>query len=155
MSDLDKTTSPLECRLLVAFADISGFAREFDNRTDREMFDLVALFYDLVSNAVESSGGLVVKYIGDAALLVYPAEQARPAVDALRQLKATADAWLAEHGFRGELRVRAHIGSVVCGPLGPHHDHRFDVIGKTVNTAACLPSTGFTLSPELERQIDS
>jgi len=151
-NDLD---SPTERTLLVAFTDVTGFAKEFQNRANREMFDLMSQFYELIGNEVEASGGKVVKFIGDAALLVYPEENAKRAVEALQQLKATADDWLKAHGLSGEFRVRAHLGSVVCGPLGTADKKQFDVLGDTVNVTALLHSNGFILSPELQRHIRS
>ena len=114
-NDLD---SPTERTLLVAFTDVTGFAKEFQNRTNREMFDLMSQLYQLMGNEVKASGGKVVKFMGDAALLVCPEENAKRAVEALQQLRATADNWLKAQGLRGEFRVRAHIGPVICGPLG-------------------------------------
>jgi len=151
-NDLD---SPTKRTLLVAFTDVTGFVKEFQNRTNREMFDLMSQFYELIGNEVEDSGGKVVKFIGDAALLVYPEENAIRAVEALQQLKATANDWLKAHGLSGEFRVRAHIGPVICGPLGTASEKRFDVMGDIVNVTARLHSNGFTLSPELQRHLQS
>jgi len=151
-NDLD---SPTERTLLVAFTDVTGFAREFQNRTNREMFDLMAQFYELIGNEVKASGGKVIKFIGDAALLVYPEENAKRGVEALRQLRATANKWLKTQGLTGELRVRAHLGPVICGLLGTASDKRFDVMGETVNVTALLHCNGFTLSPELQNHLQS
>jgi len=152
INDLD---SPSERTLLVVFTDVTGFAKEFQNRTNREMFDLMSQFYELIGNEVVASGGKVVKFIGDGALLVYPEENAKRGVEALQQLRATANNWLKTHGLTGELRVRAHLGPVICGLLGTASEKRFDVLGDTVNITALLHSNGFTLSPELQRHIQS
>jgi class 3 adenylate cyclase len=151
-ADLD---APTERTLVVVFTDVTGFVKEFQNRTNREMFDLMSQFYELIGNEVEASRGKVVKFIGDAALLVYPEEHAERAVEALQQLKATADKWLKAHGLRGEFRIRAHMGPVVCGLLGTAGEKRFDVLGDTVNVTARLHSEGLTLSPELQRHLQS
>ena len=151
-NDID---SPTERTLLVAFTDVTGFAKEFQNRTNREMFELMSQFYELIGNEVQASGGKVVKFIGDAALLVYPEENAKRAVAALQQLKAIADDWLKAHRLSGELRISAHVGPVICGPLGTAREKRFDVLGETVNVTARLHPDGFTLSPELQRHLQS
>lgn len=147
--------APTERTLLVAFTDVTGFAKEFQRRTNREMFDLMAQFYELIGNEVQVSGGKVVKFIGDAALLVYREEDAKDAIEALRQLKATADNWLTAQGLSGEFRIRAHIGPVVCGALGTASEKRFDVLGAAVNDTALLNCDGFTLSRELQRRLQS
>ena len=155
MEPFNHLDSPSERTLLVVFTDVTGFAKEFQNRTNREMFDLMSQFYELIGNEVVASGGKVVKFIGDGALLVYPEENAKRGVEALQQLRATANNWLKTHGLTGELRVRAHLGPVICGLLGTASEKRFDVLGDTVNITALLHSNGFTLSPELQRHIQS
>ncbi len=119
------------------------------------MFDLMSQFYELIGNEVEASGGKVVKFIGDAALLVYPEEKAERGVKALQQLRASANDWLKTHGLAGELRVRAHLGPVMCGLLGTASEKRFDVLGETVNVTALLRPDGLTLSPELQTHLQS
>jgi len=151
-NDLD---SPTERTLLVAFTDVTGFAKEFQYRTNREMFDLMSQFYELIGNEVVASGGEVIKFIGDAALLVYPEEHAKRGVEGLQQLRANANNWLKTHGLTGELRVRAHLGPVICGLLGTAGEKRFDVLGDTVNVTALLRPDGFTLSPELQSHLQS
>jgi adenylate cyclase len=155
MEPFNDVNAPTERSLLVAFTDVTGFAKEFQNRTNREMFDLMSQFYELIGNEVKASGGKVVKFMGDAALLVYPEENAKRVVEALQQLSATADNWLKAHGLSGELRVRAHMGPVICGPLGTASEKRFDVLGDTVNVTALLHPNGFILSPELQRHLQS
>ncbi len=155
MEPFNHLDSPSERTLLVVFTDVTGFAKEFQNRTNREMFDLMSQFYELIGNEVVASGGKVVKFIGDGALLVYPEENAKRGVEALQQLRATANNWLKTHGLTGELRVRAHLGPVICGLLGTASEKRFDVLGDTVNITALLHSNGFTLSPELQRHLQS
>lgn len=151
-NDLD---APTERTLLVAFTDVTGFAKEFQNRTNREMFDLMSQFYELMGNEVEASGGKIVKFIGDAALLVYPEENAKRGVESLQQLRATANDWLKTQGLTGELRVRAHLGPVICGLLGTASEKRFDVLSETINVTALLRSDGFALSPELQSHLQS
>jgi class 3 adenylate cyclase len=153
MPNLKDVSAPMECNLLVAFIDITGFAKEFDIKTDRQIFDLVCEFYKVVEQEVETSGGETVKFMGDAALIVYPEDRAKQGVEALRHLKATIDRWLIDHRFGGELLVRAHIGPVIWGPMETRKEPRLDVFGKTVIIAAKLPSKGWSLSQELERHV--
>ena len=155
MEPFNDIDAPTERTLLIAFTDVTGFAKEFQNRTNREMFDLMSQFYELIGNEVVASGGTVIKFIGDAALLVYSEENAQRGVEALQQLRATANNWLKTHGLTGELRVRAHLGPVICGLLGTASEKRFDVLGETVNVTALLRPDGLTLSPELQSHLQS
>lgn len=49
--------------------------------------------------------------------------------------------------------VPLHFGTVIAGPFGAVGDKRSDVIGKAVNVAAMLDSTGVTLSVEAFRKL--
>jgi class 3 adenylate cyclase len=56
----------------------------------------LAAYYELVGDLVEEAGGKVVKFMGDAGLLIYPVAAAERAVVGLRRLQAVGDAWLAD-----------------------------------------------------------
>jgi class 3 adenylate cyclase len=51
------------------------------------------------------------------------------------------------------LAAKAHFGPAIAGPFGLTDDKRYDVLGKTVNTAAMLDSTGVTLSVPAFRKL--
>ena len=154
MSNLRETRSPAECTMLVAFADIAGFAKLCRSLSDQEIFALLSEFYEQVGRVIDASGGTVVKFMGDAALIVFPETAARQGAAALRELKAAADHWLRRRGGSDcVLHIQAHIGPVVCGPIGTAHDKRFDVLGNTVNQTAMLRSDGLVFSPELEQWL--
>ena len=54
----------------------------------------------------------------------------------------------------GRANVKAHFGQVVAGEFGARSEKRFDLLGKTVNTAAILVgSGGVTLSTEAFRKL--
>src|SRR5207237_10013877 len=91
--------------------------------------------------------------IGDAALLVFPEDAVDRGVEGLLQLKDTVDDLMQERGWDCRLAVKAHFGTTVAGPFGAAGAKRFDVIGKAVNTAASLDSTGVTLSVEAFRKL--
>lgn len=76
-----------------------------------------------------------------------------PARLVLLDLKLEIDRYLASRGWDCRTTVKAHVGSVIAGPYGPPADRRFDVIGKTVNTAAMLEASGVALSAEAFRKL--
>jgi class 3 adenylate cyclase len=113
----------------------------------------MAAYYELVGDLVAEAGGSVVKFMGDAGLLIYPAAEAERAVVGLRQLKIAGDTWLTDHAVPCRHVIKAHVGSVYCGPMGTRQEKRFDVFGETVNTTALLPSHGLSITPALFRQL--
>lgn len=90
--DLSKVDTPVKGNSLIAFADIQGFLR-----IDKSISDPVALF-DLLNeiaraavNCVAKTSGEVVKFIGDAILLIFPGDDVDVGVGCLLELKAQID----------------------------------------------------------------
>jgi adenylate cyclase len=138
--------------LLVAFADLSQFASVTRRLGDRAA-DVLDGYYEIVGERLVAAGGRVVKFIGDAALVVFPEARADEAVNALLDLKAEVDGWFSAQGLDCRLTVKAHVGRVVAGPYGARGDKRFDVIGEAVNVAATLEARGFAISPQAFRRL--
>ena len=139
--------------LLVAFLDLSGFAAQATRVTDDELASVMDGWYERLAARVDAAGGRTVKFIGDAALIVWPAERADDGVTALLALKDDADAYFAQAGWPCRANVKAHVGECIAGGYGARGDKRFDVIGKAVNTAAMLDSNGVALSAEAFRAL--
>ena len=142
-----------EVTLLVAFVDLAGFALHSTRVSDDEIAETLDGYYQTVAERVSAAGGRVVKYMGDGTLVVFEAGDADRGVEVLLDLKLEIDRYLASRGWECRATVKAHVGSVIAGPYGPPADRRFDVIGKTVNTAAMLDSAGVALSTEAFRTL--
>lgn len=139
--------------ILIAFVDLTRFAAHSEGLDDFELATTVDAYYERVHAVVHAAGGRVVKYIGDAALLAFPADGVDAGVLALIDLKQTIDGFMADRGWPCRLNVKAHFGTVAAGSFGARGDKRFDVLGKAVNTAARLDSTGIALSAEAFRKL--
>jgi class 3 adenylate cyclase len=96
-----------------------------------------------------------VKFIGDAALVVFPAHAVDLGVRALLELRDDVDRAMTERGWECRLSAKAHFGTAIAGDFGPGDSKRFDVVGRAVNTAAKLRSNGITLSAEAFHQLSS
>jgi len=147
------TTTFVERDLVVAFFDLSAFMRYCRVAPMATVVTNLAAYYEWVGEVVSAGGGQVVKFIGDAGLLVYPAAQADAAVNNLLRLKTEGDAWWKARNVATENILKAHCGSAFCGEFGARKDKRFDAFGEAVNTAAVLPSNGFALTPTLFRAL--
>ena len=113
----------------------------------------MAAYYDLATSVIRSGGGRVVKFIGDAALIVFPQEGADAGVQALLRLKSDADQFMIERNWECRLIVKVHAGTAAGAHLGEGADARYDVLGKAVNVAARLESNGVALSAEAFRTL--
>jgi class 3 adenylate cyclase len=144
-----ETSARAEIPLLIAFADLTRFAAQSLRVSDVELAAMMDTFYSRVAARIEGAGGRVVKFIGDAALIVFSEEDADRGIGALLELKEDIDAFMAENEWECRMNVKAHFGTVVAGPYAG----RFDVLGKNVNAAAMLDSTGVALSVEAFRKL--
>jgi class 3 adenylate cyclase len=131
-----------EQSLVVAFLDLVGFSAQSARLLDTELADQLDAYYARITARVTGAEGHVIKFIGDGALVVFHREAADAGVDALLVLKHELDTWLADIGWQCRTTIKVHVGDVIVGPFGG----RLDVIGREVNTAAMLDSTGVSLS---------
>ena len=153
MAGLHEIVSPEELELVVSFFDLSYFARFFRTLSPADGFEFVSKYYEFVGDVIEKDGGIVIKFIGDAGLVAYPGDRADQAVRHLRELKDEGDEWLQSHGADCRHVIKAHVGPVMCGPIGTRREKRLDVLGETGNTAALLKSNGFAITPQLFRKL--
>jgi adenylate cyclase len=145
--------SRAESPFLIAFVDLTRFGSQSQRVSDGEIADTLDQYYRHVTAAVEQARGRVVKFIGDAALVVFPEDAVDRGIETLLALKASIDRFMAGRGWDCRLTAKAHYGVVVAGPFGPPEAARFDVIGKAVNTAAMLDGAGVTLSVAAFRRL--
>jgi len=145
--------SRAEVPLLVIFVDLTRFAAQSQRVSDLELADTLDGFYERVARAVQDAGGTVVKFLGDAALIVFEEERVERGVSMLLDLKRSVDAFMAEREWECRLVAKAHFGQVIAGPFGGAGAKRYDVLGKTVNTTAMLDATGITLSTAAFRKL--
>jgi class 3 adenylate cyclase len=153
MIDLDSISTPTELDVLVAFTDLTLFSRYAKTCSARELFDTISAYYEVVGRVVTDTGGKVVKFIGDTALVAFPDGDIDRGVDALLAVKENGDSWLAQREIPCRHYIRAHFGPVVCGPVGTRSEKRFDLFGETVNLAATLSSRGFAMTPQVFRKL--
>jgi len=140
-----------EMQLLIAFVDLTRFSAQSRRLGDRDIADVMDAMYRRVGAAIAAAGGRVVKFIGDASLIVFREEDADTGVTALLDLKQDLDGYF--HGLGWECRavVKIHAGSAVAGPYGL--GDTFDLLGNDVNTCAMLQSPGVALSVEAFRSL--
>ena len=154
---MDTTMSARARReLLITFLDLSTYTMDARRAADDErVAAILDEYYERVTAQVHAAGGVVVKFIGDGALLVFPQERADDALDALLALKAQIDAWLAGHLWESRLVVKAHAGSAIVGPYGGRGEKRFDILGDDVNVTARLATRGVAISAQAFRLLSA
>ncbi|MGW5054072.1 adenylate/guanylate cyclase domain-containing protein [Actinokineospora sp. NPDC004072] len=123
----------------VVFVDIVGSTALAATRPPTAVVDLLNRFFAVIVDEVDAHGGLVNKFIGDAALAVFGAPAAGP--------DAAGRALAAARGIAARLPVEVPecaagigvaAGQAVAGNIGAAHRFEYTVIGDPVNEAARL-----------------
>ncbi|UFW75841.1 MULTISPECIES: adenylate/guanylate cyclase domain-containing protein [Bradyrhizobium] len=153
-SQPDKIDSEANRRTItVLFADLSGFTM-MSERLDPEVMQALQneLFEELTA-AVQSFGGFVDKFIGDALLALFgapaaheddPERAVRAALDMIGRTAQLSERAKAYAGSPLLLHVGINTGHVVAGGLGVGVAKSYSVTGDTVNTAQRLQSMAST-----------
>jgi adenylate cyclase len=149
MGPTERTPTPL----VIVFIDLTRYAAQSQRVDDVELADTMDRYYELVSHAVETAGGTTVKFIGDAALIVFDDTRADDALRMVLELKTAVDRFMEDHGWDCRLAAKVHFGVAVAGPFGGVGRKTFDVLGRAVNAAAVLESTDITVSDDAFRKL--
>lgn len=146
----DKIDSEANRRTItVLFADLSGFTAMSERLDPEVMQTLQNELFEELTAAVQSFGGFVDKFIGDALLALFgapaaheddPERAVRAALDMIDRTARLSERAKAYAGSPLLLHVGINTGHVVAGGLGAGVAKSYSVTGDTVNTAQRLQS---------------
>jgi len=135
--------------ITVLFADLSGFTTMSERLDPEVMQTLQNELFEELTAAVQSFGGFVDKFIGDALLALFGAPSAheddperavRAALDMIRRTAQLGERSKVCAGLPLMLHIGINTGQVVAGGLGAGVSKSYSVTGDTVNTAQRLQS---------------
>ncbi|UWQ54001.1 adenylate/guanylate cyclase domain-containing protein [Leisingera caerulea] len=130
-------------QMAILFIDIRGFTNWCEGREPQEVSSLITEFRTRVEDVAGRTSGLIDKYIGDAAMILFEGERAAArALDCAEGLLAEVEAWCRMREQAGDAALAAgigvHWGEVFSGVTGTPQRLEYSVFGDTVNTAARL-----------------
>ncbi len=129
----------------ILFADVTGSTALGEQLGPERLRVLLSAYFSAMSAVIESWGGTVEKYIGDAIMTVFgvpliredDAERAlRAALEMLARLQELNSQFHERHGITLAIRIGVNTGEVIA-PVGAPADQRI-VAGDAVNVAARL-----------------
>lgn len=127
----------------ILFVDIRGFTAYAEKLDPARLSVFISSFRRRVMRATEAFGGVVDKFIGDGALVVFgipepQSDDCARAIACAHRLLALLDQWNAKRGFDPPIRVGIgiHSGEMYYGLVGDDQRLEFTVLGDTVNVAA-------------------
>lgn len=133
---------PQQSEATVLFVDIVGFTSMCEGLDPKQIIAMLNDYFDCATQIIESHGGIITQFQGDAILAVYNVfddleHHADAALNSAIDLKKEVE----KRKFEGlELRVRCGVntGSMVAGNVGAKARLSFTVHGDAVNTASRL-----------------
>lgn len=131
--------------LAVLFADLRGFTSAAEGLAPGELVDALNQILSRMAACVETMGGLVDKFVGDAVMALFgvevaPAVAAREAVRSALLMQAELERLNRHAGKLGVLQmgVGIHFGPSVLGLIGSAQHRSYTALGDTVNFASRL-----------------
>ena len=131
----------------VYFSDIAGFSSFSETMTPAELVGLMNEYLSAMSNIIESHGGFVDKYIGDAIVAVFGApmddpNHARNAVRAAllcsKRLEELNNASTSFQNRKIGQRIGLNSGDALVGNIGSQRRFNYTVMSDAVNLASRL-----------------
>ncbi|MBD3270356.1 hypothetical protein GF376_02420 [Candidatus Peregrinibacteria bacterium] len=147
--------NPKQKNLLISFCDLTNFTKISRNVNETEVFNYLSKIYEIIGETIEGSNGQVIKFIGDAALIIFEEIHIDAGIMALKKLKLKIDEYNKINNYDSRLIIKAHFGQVVAGMIGTKNDKHYDILGNEVNIAATIKSNGFAITIETFRKLNA
>jgi adenylate cyclase len=128
---------------VIWYCDMRGFTAMSDRTPPDEVVRVLDRYFECVATPIESRGGEVLKFIGDAVLGIFPVGAEGPrapclaAIEATREVRSTLERHNLERTAGGDpalgCGIALHVGEVMYGNIGSQRRFDFTVIGAPVN----------------------
>ena len=134
-----------EREVTILFCDIQGFTQLSESQAPTQVLNALNTFFSGVSDIIDSHGGVVDKYIGDAVMALFgvPVDDEQHAESAVAcgiEMCQAAEILVSmlknNQGEYCRFGVGIHTGTVVAGNVGSATRLNYTVIGDTVNVAS-------------------
>ena len=153
-----------ELHAVIWFCDLRDSTPLADAMSRTAFLELLNRYFECVLGPVLERGGEVLRFIGDAALAIFPvgenpANACEKAVDAAREAIARMQALNEARQPPLRFGIGLHLGSVLYGNIGTPTRIEFTVIGAAANEAARIESlcksldTSLLMSEEVVRHL--
>lgn len=136
--------------VVVFFSDIRGFTAFSEKRSPEEVVEMLNEYFGVMVKIINSHGGVVDKFIGDAIMAVWGAPQgtqkdAHNAVRACLEMRRSLEKLNEKRIARGQppinIGMGLHAGPAISGTIGSDERMEYTVIGNTVNTASRIEAS--------------
>jgi adenylate cyclase len=138
-----------KAEVALMFVDMRDSTALEENAAPDELVGIISDYRALILDAARQHGGVVDKFIGDGAFLVFGVPEGRPddaarAIGCARAILASIGAWNGARGLNGDAPIRVgigiHAGEAFVGIVGAAARLEFAVLGDAVNVASRVES---------------
>ncbi|MEE2789032.1 MAG: adenylate/guanylate cyclase domain-containing protein [Myxococcota bacterium] len=130
----------------ILFCDIRNFTPLSQKLGAERIVELVNDLFAVIGEEAERRGGEILKFIGDAMLIVFDAaDPSNSAAQAMVDTAAASAERIRSMACGIDVGFGGHVGKVVQGNLGTENRLDFTVMGPAVNLASRLESLSKTL----------
>ena len=142
------------------FSDLRNFTQLTETLPAQQVLKMLNDYFEFVAAAVTARGGEILRFIGDAMLIVFPIDDdigpktaCNAAIDAAIDAHSTLASLNHQRRRHGEPEIRfgvgLNVGEVVYGNVGAPDRLDFTVMGPAVNRTARLESLTKTLGCDI------
>jgi len=142
------------------FSDLRDFTQLTETLPAQQILKMLNDYFEFISAAVTARGGEILRFIGDAMLIVFPIDDnmcaktaCNAAIDAAIDAHSTLASLNHQRRRHGEPEIRfgvgLNVGEVVYGNVGAPDRLDFTVMGPVVNRTARLESLTKTLGCDI------
>src|SRR4026209_2093498 len=124
------TTSFQPTKRIIVLVDLAGYSKAFQTTPDEKMAAFLDDFYVACEETITSRNGQIIKFIGDACLSVFPADEAQNAIEAVQGIKARLVAISRHHAISLALGANVHMAPLIEGEFGKGTSRRKDILGR-------------------------
>jgi class 3 adenylate cyclase len=137
------------CTATVLFTDVRGFTRLSEQLSPEVVVEFLNRFLDEMTQSIMLHGGMLDKYVGDAAMAVFGVLQGaqnhadralQTAMDMQQRLIRLNDQFLGDGLPQLGIGIGLHTGELLAGTIGSLQRLEYTVIGDTVNVASRVES---------------
>jgi adenylate cyclase len=138
--EIDRLRRGWRAEAAMLMVDIRGFTGLSETLDPAALGRFVTAYRRRLGEVVEAHGGMVDKFVGDGAVVLFgvPQPRATAAADALACARALVAALAEIEGRPLRLAIGAHWGEVIVGAVGDEARLEFTALGDAVNVAARL-----------------
>ena len=131
------------CKMAILFSDIRNFTSMAETMTPQKTLSFINGYLQQVSPEIRNHGGIVVKFMGDGLLAIFPenTDNCLKAAIVQQQKLIAYNQELQEKGFQPiRVGIGIHVGNAMLGVIGEESRMHGDVLSDAVNLASRLES---------------